>query len=146
MDDGKRFKCLKIQEGNDYTWIINVTESINDREIDINNLTGKRGIFSNYVKKIRKHKNYLKYILNECRCNRNKIDYGLHGKMNTLLHKYDIKREFLLGGKLNGINYRRLMKSCVDIIDGIRNIFIETSKDIVSDENICSVTNKYKHC
>ena len=49
--------------------------------------------FSNNVHIIRKHKNNLRSILKECRCNRNKIDSGLEDKINMLLHKYDIKRE-----------------------------------------------------
>ena len=43
---------------------------------------------------IRNHTNCLKSILKEYRCNRNKIDRGLEGKINTFLHKYDIKRDF----------------------------------------------------
>ena len=49
---------------------------------------------SNDVNMIRNHTNCLKSILKEYRCNRNKIDRGLEGKINTFLHKYDIKREF----------------------------------------------------
>ena len=45
---------------------------------------------------IRKHKNYLKSILKGCRYKRNKIDGGLEDNINTLLHKYDIKREVFL--------------------------------------------------
>ena len=57
-------------------------------------LSRKRDIFNNDVNRIRKHKNNLKLILKECRCNRNKTDRGLEVKINTLLYKYDIKREF----------------------------------------------------
>ena len=39
-----------------------------------------------------------KYMLEECHYNRNKTDNRLEDKMNTLLHKYDIKREAFLGG------------------------------------------------
>ena len=49
---------------------------------------------SNDVNMIRNHTNCLESILKEYRCNRNKIDRGLEGKINTFLHKYDIKREF----------------------------------------------------
>ena len=52
--------------------------------------------FSNNVNRIRKHKKSLKSILKGYRCNRNKIDRGLEDKVNTLLHKFDIKREFFL--------------------------------------------------
>ena len=73
--------------------IINVTESINDREIEIDELSRKKVVFSNDVNRIRKHKNNLKQILKEYRCNRNKTARGLEDKINTLLHNYDIKRE-----------------------------------------------------
>ena len=33
------------------------------------------------------------------------------------------------GGKLNRVNCRRLIKHHIDIIDGIRDIFIEINKD-----------------
>ena len=36
------------------------------------------------------------------------------------------------------------MKHHIDIIDGTKDIFIELNKGIVSDEEICLVTNKYK--
>ena len=49
-----------------------------------------------------------------------------------------------MGGKLNRVNYIRLIRYHVDIIDGIRDIFIEMSKYVVSDEDICFITNKYK--
>ena len=35
------------------------------------------------------------------------------------------------------------MKHHIDIINGIKDIFIETNEDIVSDKEICLVTNKY---
>ena len=40
---------------------------------------------------------------------------------------------------MNEVNCRRL-----DITNDIKDIFIETNKDIISDEEICLVTNKYK--
>ena len=93
-------------------------------------------MFSNNVHIIRKHKNNLRSILKECRCNCNKIDSGLEDNINTLLHKYDIKPEVIFGGKLNGVNCRRLMKYYIDIINGIKDLFIEMNKGIVSDEEI----------
>ena len=45
---------------------------------------------------------------------------------------------------MNGVNYRRLIKNRINIIDGIKDIFIAMNKGIVSDEQICLVTNKYK--
>ena len=45
---------------------------------------------------------------------------------------------------MNGVNCRRLMKHHIDTINGINDIFIETNKGIVSDKDICLVTNKYK--
>ena len=70
--------------------MINVTESINGRVIEIDELIKKRDIFSNDINRIRKFKNNLKSILKKCRCNRNKTYHGLEDKINTLLHKYDI--------------------------------------------------------
>ena len=42
------------------------------------------------------------------RSNRNRDDLGLEDKVNTLLHRFDIKREVFSGGKLNGVNCRRI--------------------------------------
>ena len=61
-EEGKRLNNLKISRRNDSTLIINVTESINEREIEIDNLSRKRDIFSNDVNRIRKQNNYLKSI------------------------------------------------------------------------------------
>ena len=50
---------------------------------------------------------------------------------------YHIKRESWFGGaKLNGVNCRRLMNKNEEIINKIRDIFIEMNKGIVSEENI----------
>ena len=75
------------------------------------------------------------------RFNCNRADRGLEDKINTLLHKFDIKYEVFFCGKLNGVNCRRLMKHYVDIINGINEIFIEMSKGEVLDEDISTVTN-----
>ena len=61
--------------------------------------------------------------MKECRCNRDNTDRELEDKLNMFLHKYDIKRK-VLSGKLNGVNYRRLMKHRIDTCDGIRDIQI----------------------
>ena len=37
------------------------------------------------------------------------------------------------------------MKNHVDIVDGIRDVFLKMSKGIVSNEDIRLITNKYKH-
>ena len=79
------------------------------------------------------------------RYNLNRADRGIEDKVNTILHKFDIKREIFFGGKLNEVNCRRLMKHHVDIIDGINDIFIEMNKGEVSDVEMSKVTNKYKH-
>ena len=68
----------------------------------------KRDVFSNDVNRIRKYKNNLKLILKDERSNRNRDDLGLEDKVNTLLHRFDIKREVFSGGKLNGVNCRRV--------------------------------------
>ena len=36
------------------------------------------------------------------------------------------------------------MKHHIDIIDDIKDTFIEMNKGIISDKEICLVTNKYK--
>ena len=90
-------------------------------------------MFSINVNRIRKHRNNLKSILKECRYNRNKTDCGLEDKVNSLLHKFDIKRAVVFV-KLKGLNCRRFMKHHIDIINGIKDIFIEMNKGIVSDE------------
>ena len=49
-------------------------------------------------------------------------------------------------GTLSGVNCKRLMKYHVDIINGLINTFIETSKGILSNEYIYLLTNQYvKH-
>ena len=67
-------------------------------------------------------------------------DRWLEDKINTLLHKFDIKREVFFGGKLNGVNCRRWIKHYVDIINDINEIFIEMSKGGVLDEEISKAT------
>ena len=50
---------------------------------------------------------------------------------------YHIKREAWFGGaKLNGVNCRRLMDKNEDIINSIRDIFIEMNKGTVSENKI----------
>ena len=46
--------------------------------------------------------------------------------------------------KLNGVNYRRLMRHPIDIINGVKEMGIEMGKCLVLDEVIRIVTNKYK--
>ena len=80
-DDGKRLNSHQNSRRNDSTLIINALESINDRESEIDELSRKRDVFSSDVNRIRKHKNNLKSILTEYRCNRNKTDRGLEDKL-----------------------------------------------------------------
>ena len=75
---------------------------------------------------------------------RNRADHDLEDKVNICFHKFDIKHEVFFGGKLNGVNCRRLMKNHVDIINYINRIFIEMSKGVVSDLEITNNTDKYK--
>ena len=112
--------------------------------MEIDELNRKRDIFSNDVNRIRKHKNNLKLILKDGRSNRNRADCGLEAKINTLLHKFDIKHEVFFCSKLNGDNCRRFMKHHLDIINGINEMCIDMSKGEVSDEDISKITNKYK--
>ena len=87
-------------------------------------------MFSNDVNRIRKHKNNLRFIYKECRCNFNKVDCEVQDKTNMLLRTYNVKREVF--GKLNGVNCRRFVKNCIDIIDEL-NLYTEMSKCIVFD-------------
>ena len=89
----KKSNSLKYSRRSSSTLIINATESINDREIEIDEFSRKRDIFSNDINIIRKYKNNLKLMLKECRYNRNKTDSGLEDNINTLVHEYNIKRE-----------------------------------------------------
>ena len=82
---------------------------IDNREIEIDDLSNKREVFSNDVNKIRKYKCNLKIILKDGRSDRNRTDHDLEDKVNTLLHKFDMKREVFFVGKLNGVNCRRLI-------------------------------------
>ena len=62
------------------------------KKIEIYEISRRRDIFSINVNRIRKHNNNLKSILKECRYNHNTTDCGLEDKVNSLLHKFDIKR------------------------------------------------------
>ena len=75
-NDGSRLNSLKNSRRSDSTLIINITESIINKEIEIDDLARKRYIFSNDVNRIRKHKNYFKPVLKECYCNHNKTIVG----------------------------------------------------------------------
>ena len=92
-EDGKRLSNLKTERKNDTISIVNITESIDSREIEIDNLRKKREVFSNDVNKFRKHNCNLKTILKSGRSGRNRADHGLEDKVNSLLYKFDIKRE-----------------------------------------------------
>ena len=59
-DAGKRLTNLKTARRNDTTSIVNITESIDNREMEIDDLSQKRELFSNDVSKIGKHKCNLK--------------------------------------------------------------------------------------
>ena len=62
-----------------------------------------------------------------------------------MLQIYHVKREAWFGGaKLNGVNCTTLMDKYEEIINNIRDIFIEMNKGTVSDENIDMYGNKRK--
>ena len=65
----------------------------------------------NDVYRIRKHKTNLKLMLKDGCFDRNRADRGLEDKINTLLHKYDIKREVFFCGKLNGVKWSKINKT-----------------------------------
>ena len=87
---------LKTARKNYTTSIVNITKLIDNIEIESDKLSKKREIFSNDVNKIRKYKCNLKKILKDGRSDRNRADHDLEDKVNTLLHKFDIKREVFL--------------------------------------------------
>ena len=87
---------LKTARRSDTTSIVDISELIDNREIEIDDLSKKIEVFSNDVNKIRKHKCNLKIILKDGRSDRNRADHGLKDKVNTLLHNFDIKREVFL--------------------------------------------------
>ena len=95
-EDGKRLTSLKTTRRNDITLIGNITESIDNIEFEIDELSKKREVFSNDVNKIRKHKCNLKTMLKDGRSDRNRADIGLENKVNSLLHKFDSKRGVVL--------------------------------------------------
>ena len=78
-------------------------------------------MFSNDVNRIMKHKNNLRFMYKECRCNFNKVDCGVQDKTDMLLRTYNVKREVF--GKLDGINCRRFVKNRIYTIDGIKLIY-----------------------
>ena len=86
----------------------------------------------------RKRKKFkLKEFLNDGRRIRDRTEFDVEDKICTLLQMYYIKREaWFGGGKLNGVNCRRLMDKSEEIINRIRDMFIEMNKGIVSDNNI----------
>ena len=58
---------------------------------------------------------------------------------------YNIKREAWFGGaKLNGVNCKRLMDKNKDIINSIRDIFIEMNKGTVLENNIDIYCKEHK--
>ena len=96
-----------------------------------------------FLKERYKHK--LKKILNDGRKFRNRTDFGLEDKICSLLQIYYIKCGAWFGGaKLNSWICRRLMDKNEEMINNIRDIFIEINKGIVSDENINIHCDKHK--
>ena len=136
-NEGKELSSLKSNRRNDSTPIINVSDDIINRDFRIEELSNKREILSNNVNRIKRYKFKLKEILKEGRRKRNRTEFGVEDKICTLLQIYHIKREDWFGGaKLNGVNCRRLMEKNEEIINSIRDIFIEMNKGTVSENNI----------
>ena len=97
-----------------------------NRDYRIDELNKKREVFSNDVSKIKRYKFKLKEIWKDGRRFRNRAKFGLEDKICTLLQTYHIKREAWFGGaKLKGVNCRRLMWKNEEIINSIRDMFIE---------------------
>ena len=125
-DEGKELSTLKNNRRNDRTPIINISDDIINRDFRIEELSNKRERLSYDVSKIKRYKFKLKEILKDGRRKRNRAEFGLEEKIHSLLQMYHIKREAWFGGtKLNGVKRRRLMDKNEDIINNIRDIFIE---------------------
>ena len=67
---------LKNARRNDTTSIFNITDLIDNREIEIDDLSNKREVFINDVNKIRKYKCNIKLILKDGRSDRNRANHG----------------------------------------------------------------------
>ena len=74
--------------------------------------------------------------LKDYRIKRNKTEYGPEDGINDINHKFNNKREAWHGGKINGVNCRRLLKSHLQIIKQINLMFIEMTEGIVSVEKL----------
>ena len=136
-DEGKDLSSLKSIRRNDRTQITNISDDIANRDFSIEELSDKRERFSNDVSKIKSYRFNLKEIVKDGRRQRNRAEFGLEEKICSLLQIYHIKREAWFGGtKLNGVNCRRLMDKNKDIINSIKDIFIELNKCTVSEDNI----------
>ena len=97
------------------------------------------------MSKLKKHKFKLKEILKDGRRKRNRAEFGLEEKIWSLLQVYHIKREVWFGGaKLNGVNCIRLMDKNEEIINRIRDIFIEMNEGTVSEDNINMYCKEHK--
>ena len=144
-DEGKELSSLKNVRRNDRTPITNISDDIVNRDFRIEELSNKREIFSNDVFKIKRYKFKLKEILKDGRRHRNRTEFDLEDKICSLLQMYHIKREVWFGGaKLNGANCRRLMDKNEDIINRIRDIFIEMNEGTVSEDNINIYCKEHK--
>ena len=82
FEDGKRLNNLKTARRNDITSIVDITELIDNRKIEIDDLSNEITVFSSYVNNIRKHKCNIKTILKDGRSGRNRADHGLEDKVN----------------------------------------------------------------
>ena len=125
-NEGKELNSLKNIRRNNRTPITHMSEDNLNHDFRIEELCNKREIFSNDDSKIKEYKYNLKEILKDGREIRNRVKCGLEDKLCSLLQMYHIKREAWFGGaKLNEVNYRRLMDKNEEIINSIRDMFIE---------------------
>ena len=83
-EDGKRLTNLKTARRNNTTSKVNITELIDNRVIEIDDISKKIEVFINDVNKIRKHKCNLKTILKDGRSDKNRADHRLQDKLNSL--------------------------------------------------------------
>ena len=84
-------------------------------------------------------------MLKDGKRKRKRAEFGLEEKICSLLQMYHIKREAWFGGAtLNGVNCRRVVDTNEEIMNKIRDIFIEMNKGTVSEENINIYCNEHK--
>ena len=110
-DEVKKLNNLENIRRNDQTSITNMTDEILNRDYRIDELNKKKKGFNNDVSKVKRYKFKLKEILKDGGRANNRAEFSIEDKLCSLFQTYHSTRGSWIGGaKLNGGNYRRLMK------------------------------------